>query len=218
MEIEYSLIQFESIDLKTSQGSKLRGFFANQYRDMEIVHNHHGDRFIYSYPKIQYKVIHNHPLVCGIGEGVNIALQITFDTDNLLIDDKEWAAIQKSMKKENRKFGIVDDYIEYEFLTPWIALNQKNAPQYYKSNRIEQESMLKRILIGNILSMSKGLGYTVNEKIFTWINLKEKKIYFKGMEMKGFIGNLKTNFIIPDYLGIGKLVSRGFGTIKVKER
>ena len=30
----------------------------------------------------------------------------------------------------------------------------------------------------------------------------------------GFVGKFKVNFKIPDYLGLGKSVSRGFGTIK----
>jgi len=35
----------------------------------------------------------------------------------------------------------------------------------------------------------------------------------KGVDMLGFIGNFYTNAIIPSYLGLGKLVSRGFGSI-----
>jgi hypothetical protein len=32
--------------------------------------------------------------------------------------------------------------------------------------------------------------------------------------MLGFLGNFSVNFEIPDYWGIGKSVSSGFGTIK----
>jgi hypothetical protein len=32
--------------------------------------------------------------------------------------------------------------------------------------------------------------------------------------MIGFLGNFSVNFEIPDYWGIGKSVSRGFGTVK----
>ena len=32
--------------------------------------------------------------------------------------------------------------------------------------------------------------------------------------MLGFLGTFSVNFEIPDYWGIGKSVSRGFGTIK----
>jgi len=32
--------------------------------------------------------------------------------------------------------------------------------------------------------------------------------------MLGFLGKFSVNFEIPDYWGIGKAVSRGFGTVK----
>ena len=32
--------------------------------------------------------------------------------------------------------------------------------------------------------------------------------------MLGFIGTFSVNFEIPDYWGVGKSVSRGFGTVK----
>ena len=218
MNIDYALIKYENIDLKSEDANKLRGFFSNKYIDHEIVHNHSGDGFIYNYPKIQYKSIKNQPIICGIAEGADIALKMSFETDHLTIGNKELSGMQKSMIKEQRKFGIINDYKEYKFLTPWVALNQKNISRYSRSNSIEKESMLKKIMIGNILSMSKGLGYTVNDKIHTWINLEEKIISFKGIDMKSFTGTFKTNFLIPNYLGLGKSVSRGFGTIKSKER
>ena len=39
-------------------------------------------------------------------------------------------------------------------------------------------------------------------------------VTLKGQKMLGFTGTFKTNFIIPDHLGLGKSVSRGFGVVK----
>ncbi|MBW2036735.1 MAG: hypothetical protein JRI41_04555 [Deltaproteobacteria bacterium] len=36
----------------------------------------------------------------------------------------------------------------------------------------------------------------------------------KFTPMLGFLGTFSVNFEIPDYWGIGKSVSRGFGTVK----
>jgi hypothetical protein len=36
----------------------------------------------------------------------------------------------------------------------------------------------------------------------------------KGTPFIGFLGLFMVNFTIPDYLGLGKSVSRGFGTVK----
>ena len=78
--------------------------------------------------------------------------------------------------------------------------------------------MLVKILIGNIISMSKGLGYTVPEPVKAEIHrLKETQTALKGTSMLGFIGTLSANFEIPDYWGIGKSVSRWRDDKKAEE-
>jgi len=78
-----------------------------------------------------------------------------------------------------------------------------------------KNSLLKKILIGNILSMSKSLGYIVEVLIKVESSgVMEQKSFLKGTPMLGFLGTFSVNFEIPDYWGIGKSVSRGFGTVK----
>jgi len=45
------------------------------------------------------------------------------------------------------------------------------------------------------------------------INLLECNVSLKGVAMMGFKGSFAVNFNLPDYIGIGKSVSRGFGTV-----
>ncbi|MCC6545498.1 MAG: hypothetical protein IT392_13555 [Nitrospirae bacterium] len=42
--------------------------------------------------------------------------------------------------------------------------------------------------------------------------------FLKGTPLLGFLGSFSVNFEIPDYWGIGKSVSRGFGTVKRVEK
>lgn len=72
--------------------------------------------------------------------------------------------------------------------------------------------MLERILVGNIISMSKGLRYTVPGQIEANIfDLREIHTKLKGTPMLGFKSTFSVNFEIPDYWGIGKSMSRGLG-------
>ncbi|MDR4495367.1 MAG: CRISPR-associated endonuclease Cas6, partial [Nitrospirales bacterium] len=70
---------------------------------------------------------------------------------------------------------------------------------------------------GNILSMSKGFGYVVTQEI----KVSRLAVYpvrtpvrLKGVPMIGFKGIIEVNFEIPDLIGLGKSVSRGFGTVQ----
>ena len=53
---------------------------------------------------------------------------------------------------------------------------------------MEKEEILQRILIGNIISMSKGFNYTVEEKIKCWLNLQSTYANIKGLKHVGFVG------------------------------
>lgn len=214
MKLDICMVIFNDIKLPERYSDKIRGYLGNKYKDIDLLHNHSGDKLIYRYPLVQYKILNEFPIIIGINEAANIVASIGVMDDELIINGEEYNVFEKQIIKSSINYGCIDDYIEYEFITPWIALNQKNSIKYLDSNKVEKEDILKRILIGNIISMSKSLGYTVNKEINCWINLKEKEVMFKGIKHIGFIGEFRVNFNIPNYFGIGKSVSRGFGTIK----
>lgn len=214
MNLEVCKVTYEELKLKNRDSEKIRGYISNRYIENDLLHNHDGNKFIYRYPLVQYKVIDNIPTIIGINEAANIVAKIGLFEDELIIRDVSYDINKKEINKENIEFGCTDDYIEYEFVTPWIAINQNNRAEYQYGNEIKKEEILKKILIGNIISMSKGLGYTVGKKLVCWINIEEKRVKLKGITHVGFVGKFKVNFKIPDYLGLGKSVSRGFGTIK----
>lgn len=214
MKLDICKVIFEDIKLSPRYSEKIRGYLGNKYIENNLLHNHVEDKFIYRYPLVQYKVISEVPVIMGINKGADIVANIGIMDDELVLDGIEYNTFQKKIVKSKFDFGCTEDYINYKFITPWIALNQKNSEVYKNGNKMEQEGILKKILIGNIISMSKGLEYTVNNKINCWINLKEKEVMLKGIKHIGFIGEFKINFNIPDHLGIGKSVSRGFGTVR----
>ncbi|MGQ9465540.1 MAG: CRISPR-associated endonuclease Cas6, partial [bacterium] len=122
---------------------------------------------------------------------------------------------EKSIILKTDYFGTTDKDISYSFLTPWLALNEKNYEEYQKLGAWQKRRLLlEKILVGNIISISKSLGYTIFEPIkANLIKIKEVTTKLKNIPMLAFLGTFSVNFEIPDYWGIGKSVSRGFGTI-----
>lgn len=135
--------------------------------------------------------------------------------DTLRLGDSEYKVFERGITIKEQEFGVSDKFHKYEFLTPWFALNQKNFGDYMKLNPGERKEKLRKIMIGNIISMSKGLNYTVDKEIKLDAKLRQIRSSFKGREITAFKGNFTVNFNIPSLLGIGKSVSRGFGTVKM---
>ena len=199
----------------------LRGAMANLKKDNILFHQHANDGApIYNYPLIQYKVIKGNGFIVGLLEGAVDVISAIVLKKRLNLGNEEYIVEQQEMSFLAPSIGFLDSRREYEFLTPWLGLNEKNYKKYQRlGSQVSRKEMLERILVGNIISMSKGLGYTVPGKIEANIfDLRETHTKLKGTRMLGFLGTFSVNFEIPDYWGIGKSVSRGFGTVKKVEK
>jgi hypothetical protein len=97
-----------------------------------------------------------------------------------------------------------------------MALNQNNFERYKQSSDEEKHKMLCSILTGNILSFFKGIGLMLgtNQRILVNPNVNEKSTLFKNQKMTAFSGTFTTNAQLPQQVGLGKAVSRGFGAIE----
>ncbi|MDI9394773.1 MAG: CRISPR-associated endonuclease Cas6 [Euryarchaeota archaeon] len=192
-----------------------RGFFATKFNEYVQLHNHTADKLVYSYPTIQYKVVRNRPLILGVNEGIDVLKEIFDEFDTVKLGDTEYEIIQRSMTIKKQEFGLSDKNHFYEFLTPWLPFNKENYEKFVNLKTMEeQKDMLRRILTGNLLSMSKDLGYTVPDKIICDIDVQVTKSEYKKVDFISFYGGFMVNFSIPDYMGIGKSPAMGMGTVK----
>jgi hypothetical protein len=213
-----STLLLNDVYLKPSQIHKFRGFVGNAFKDHDLIHNHdEKGNPIYRYPLIQFKLIDKTPAIIAITDrAVSIFSEIFMKLDKIIIEGTLIPVFEKDLKVEEVEFGYSDEIFMYEFISPWIGLNQKNFTKYNEAGSDERNQILKRVMTGNILSMAKYLDcwLSENQKIRINHKLKEIKVNLKGKSMTAFAGIFKTNFCLPDYLGIGKSVSRGFGTVR----
>ena len=196
--------------------AKLRGFFATRFNEYALLHQHIDvDKLLYKYPRIQYKILGGEAIVLGIEEGAEVLKEIYDKYDTIKLGENTYTIVERGIALKEEEFGIATEILSYEFITPWIALSQHNYQRYVESGRTERRELLRRTLIGNILSASKGLDYVVLDEIRVGIGrLRRRKCELKGTSFIGFLGEFMVNFAIPDYLGLGKSVSRGFGTVR----
>ena len=184
---------------------------------MTLFHNHIGDSFRISYPLIQYKTICGKAALFAIGEGTReierflskANLEVTIGKrKEVLSVDNVWA-----------NYWLLqtwDDVFRYH-IRSWLPLNQKNYEVYSNTEGIiERTHLLENVLTGNILSMSKGLKHYYESPVLCTITAihREQLYIHKGIRMQGFDISFKSNVFLPDFIGLGKAVSMGFGTVK----
>lgn len=216
MPLTQTIIKFPEIQLQTRDAHKLRGYFGNLFMEKsELLHNHMGNGELrYAYPQVQYKVIDEVPMIVGINEGARLLTELFLQIKELNIDGRIIPIQQKNIEAKSIEIGIAEAPINYEFKTLWMGLNQKNHAVYERATNSERRQLLERTLIGNCLSFLKGMNHFVEEKIIVEAQFNEKVTRFKNAKMLAFEGVFKVNVELPDFIGLGKQVSRGFGTIR----
>ena len=169
--------------------AELRGFFATQFNEYSLLHQHSADKFIYSYPLVQYKIIDGTPMVIGINDGAEVLKQVYDKYDEIKLGEEVYEIVEKGISVKNQEFGLSDKFHSYEFATPWLALNQENYMKYYgMKNYDETQEFMRKTLIGNLLSMSKSLDYQVPDTIKCDVRVKIRKSRLKDVSMMAFIG------------------------------
>lgn len=199
----------------TATPAKIRGFLGNVYKEYPILHNHYSnDKFLYSYPYVQYKIINGRIVIVGIDEGADLVKKIAPELTTLNLD-KEYKITEKLIHEKEFDIKPSSDEKHYRFITPWLGLNQNNYKKYVNSQSWkDKKEILNRVLVGNLLSMSKGLGIIVNKRLYAKTHFEEVMADYKGVKMNAFTGEFKVHYDIPDYFGLGKGVSQGFGCVK----
>lgn len=217
-QIAITTLSFPELSLQTRDGHKLRGFFGDFFKEhSSLLHNHmETGEFRYAYPLVQYKVIDHIPHLVGINEGGELLVSLFTNIDHININNQQIDINNKRIQNLHVDIGVDDNLYQYEFSTLWMALNQQNYREYSDMDPERQKKMLEQILKGNMLSFFKGIGYHEERQILATLSLKPKSTQFKNRKMTAFTGEFTTNVALPEYIGLGKAVSRGFGSIKRK--
>jgi hypothetical protein len=84
------------------------------------------------------------------------------------------------------------------------------------SDNNEKHQFLRHLIRENLKTVSKGFHYDIPaiDDIKVEGYFKSRPMNFKNIRMTCFTGDFTMNFLLPDYLGVGKQVARGFGTVR----
>ncbi len=193
----------------------------------EWYHNHNNANaasnkpaFHYRYPLIQYKVNHKkQPMVVCLHESI--------EEIHTFFQMQDWSVVLKGktleMKVEELKLREFDLQVKpksniYQ-IQNWIALNQANFREYKKLQSLTQKVMyLESKLTGHILAFATGVDWKVEERLQVEITelLSIKNALYKGKRLETFNIRFACNAFLPNYIGLGKGSSMGFGVVRCR--
>jgi hypothetical protein len=194
---------------------ELRSFFYKKLAEYTTFHKDSTAVFIHRYPVVQCKQIKSMLMVIGISQGADLLQEISGGGKEFRFGETTCIISGRDQGIRNEAFSISDKIHTYEFLTPWVALNQQNAKKFYDlKGKPERDAFMQKILTGNLSTLAKSIDYDLPAPLSceSRVRFKRERIHHENVMV--FLGTFRTNLRIPDYLGIGQSVSFGFGTIR----
>lgn len=213
------LVTFDNL-LNRWETSAFRGAIIEKVGRENLLFNHHIDNntLLYRYPLIQYKSIRRKPAILCLGDGVD-EIHKLFNKSSWEIDlrGKKTDLVIDNLNLNNFRLNIWDKSFDYR-LYNWFALNEKNYQRYNSlTSEMDRLEMLERILIGNILAFAKGMDWHVEQEIRVRIReiRNTKQLKYKNTHLMAFDVNFSSNVFLPNFIGLGKGASHGYGVVQI---
>ena len=194
---------------------QVKGVFIRNFKNESIVPMLDGskrDKFLY--PRVQVKILDEQIYLIGIDEGVSPVLEISEKIEKLDFGNITFQIQDRDISQFKNEFISSNQLIDYEFITPWVALNNMTGKKYNKLEDSDKHSYLTKLIGQNIIFIAKELNLDLGKEIY--IKLELSSLVAQKIDEKNwgsFKGTFKTNCILPNYIGLGNGITRGLGTI-----
>jgi len=177
------------------------------------------------YPLIQYKISahrqQKRPMLMCLDECVEEAHKFFAKPDWTINLNGEIRTLSIANLNVNQFNLQLWDTTFYYKIYRWQALNTDNWKAYQQlEGRVAQLQFLERILEGHIRGFMQGIGWkTVDYPTATILEvIQEKWISYKGVKVKCFDLQFKTNAFIPEFVGLGKGAAKGLGVVRRRQK
>lgn len=218
MSVRLLIIRFEN-EIEPYEVGLLRGAVNASLEQKQLLFHNHIDatRLRYAYPLIQYKRIGGRAAIVCLGEGVEAKGEF-FASNNFCVHIGQRYVELRIARLTPMQYNIRTCAQMFRYrLSRWTPFSQQNWRRFQQVEELgDRITMMERILTGNILSMTKGLGVWLEDRVELritrmsepfWVNVKGVKVCSINVEFT-------TNISLPDDIGLGRHVSIGYGVVR----
>lgn len=192
--------------------------------DVDLFHNHDQQTggFLNRYPLIQFKLDTQQgkmrPMLFCLEAGIEATYHLFNQPEySINIHNQQVQLAVNQLNVLKYTINIWDKPFHYR-LHKWQAFNPENYRIYQKMDtEMERLSFLERKLATHILSFGKAMDWGCDDKemdVQISNMIKTEWLDYKGVKIRAFTLDFKTNVSLPDFVGLGKGASRGLGVIR----
>ena len=213
------LVVFLAVPLRFDKIAGFRGYVNDIMAWKEpLLHNHitkadgsSGED--YGYPMVQYRVVEGCAALFGLNDGCKL-IEDFLNAEGL---DARYAEYE-DRANERKKISLSHQPQRYH-IAQWAALNNANYEEYSNTPFLaDRIALLERILTNHLINFCENVGYRFPDKAL-WVRIVDcsEPQHKKFTSDKGKIPRLafaisyQTNLVMPNFIGIGKGKSKGFG-------
>lgn len=216
MKLSTLIVQFGN-EIEPREIQLFRGAVVTSLKNKDkFFHNHTENGVAYLYPRIQYKRIHKKAAIVCVKEGIKSIGELFYAGDyRYKMGEREVGMQIESINTYQCDIDFCEIPMRYRLLN-WLPLNSENYKEYQTIEGMAQRiSFLEEKLIGNLLSFFTEMGFRAEKQIELHITdiTGQRLAHYKGVRLMAFDIEFKVNLTLPQYIGLGKSVSVGFGIL-----
>ena len=166
------------------------------------------------YPRVQVKILNEQIYIVGIKDGADPVIEMTKELELLDFGNITFNILDIDLEENIDQFQHVDQLLTYKFVSPWVALSKNTQNRYKFLKNADRTAFLNRLLGQNIVFLAREMEVNLNEKVYTKLRLDSLSPKpANENNWASFSGEFQTNFVLPNYIGIGNGITRGYGAI-----
>jgi len=190
---------------------ELNVYTANRY---DLLHNHSPDStFIYRYPRVQFRSYKGYAALYGIAEGAELIWNLLGSGEL----GKNFSSGYEIIQNEDFPAGVGDTLHTYSVKSVY-PFNAQNYFVYRHLGSLAEKASFMELKMGtHLVKFCNEFGIAFNKGDIQ-VNLidmhKHPGPEIKDEKMLVFDLVMKTNLVLPDFMGLGRFKSHGAGVIK----
>lgn len=180
----------------------------------------------FAYPMAQFKMRCNHgryqPLLLCLGAKVGQALEIFRNRKNakVVVNGRPYSLAIAEAKAYHFEYRAGEQPYAYN-LFKYQALNSINYEIYRQlKEEDEKKHFVKKLLVNHLLAFARGVGWELDFQL-TVQNLHlmtEKPVSCGPIDYHCFDLSFRCPLLLPEYIGLGSAVAKGFGVVRLDRR